>query len=215
MGSRGSATTSGKKTPLGQGQQFVPTPAPPAPTPRPEPPRPVQEETPQELKIPPTNGPAPSAPLQVRTWEQEHKGDKTETLVVYKNLGTRLFSVRGTNDEVKLTQGQFNLMKDRIVTHNHPSGKIPGFSAADYSLARNSGLKEMRAVDRNYTHVMTPRPGTNKGKIWESLVQQRYDEIRHEVFKKMPRGTHLHDAEFVIQSRVAAEFGFNYYRIKK
>lgn len=90
--------------------------------------------------------------------ENRIKHDRVETAVLLDKNGNTIFTEsQGYTDSVYFSPDQFNQMRGRILTHNHPSGST--FSGADIDLLVQSGMKEIRATSTNQTYRLQKLPG--------------------------------------------------------
>lgn len=125
---------------------------------------------------------------------------KFETAILYDTNGSILIDKRGKATSVSFDQDECKLMKDGILTHNHPRGwgfdkNTLGhignsFSPADLCLAVNRDLAEIRAVTPTYTFVMK-RPINGWGvsvevlkKEIEKMKKEIIEEFRSEIAKR-------------------------------
>lgn len=106
------------------------------------------------------------------------KNSKFETAVAFGKNGNIVIDKRGTTTRVAFKNEECAMMKDCVLTHNHPSGWSAkentigrigsSFSYADISLSINRDVAEIRAVTPTYTFSMK-RPtngwGVNVGKL--------------------------------------------------
>lgn len=79
-------------------------------------------------------------------------GHKSEYAILYDGRGNKLFKKHGGQHEVIYTDDEWALMKNGVLTHNHPLGAT--FSPDDICVLRESGLKEIRAVGRDGVFVL-------------------------------------------------------------
>lgn len=152
---------------------------------------------------------------------------KFETAVVFNNNGDIVIDKRGKATSVTFTANDVKLMKDSIITHNHPRGwnyeekdwgRIGNsFSKADLSLAIISDAAEIRAVTPNFTFSMK-RPSSGWGvrtKEFERVYNKINDSILIENMKAINLGivspeqanaVHFH----VLNRTLAQKFGWIY-----
>ena len=96
------------------------------------------------------------------------KNKRFETAVVFNDKGDIVIDKRGKATSVGFTPKEVEIMKDKIITHNHPIGwgykekdwrRIGNsFSKADLSLAITADVAEIRAVTPNYTFSLKRPP---------------------------------------------------------
>jgi len=150
-----------------------------------------------------------------------------ETGVVIDKNGKVLIDKRGMAFNVGFTQDESNLMKDAIMTHNHPRGwgyrenqlgRIGNsFSIDDLTLAITSNVAEIRAVTPNYTFVMR-RPKNGWGvsvkdfkSIYDKENKKLEDEFTRRIFKgtltiEQAKATHFH----VLTKRISKKYNWEY-----
>lgn len=78
--------------------------------------------------------------------------NQKEKAIIYDLEGNILLEKTGIDHEVEFTKDELKLMKDMIVTHNHPMGTT--FSPYDIYMAFENDLQELRAVGENGTFVL-------------------------------------------------------------
>lgn len=154
-----------------------------------------------------------------------------ETAVVFNSKGDILIDKRGAATSVSFTNEEFAMMKDGILTHNHPRGwAYPNrslgrignsFSKEDLQTAVSYDLSEIRAVTPNFTFVMK-RPESGWGITREkfSIVFNEEDrKLREEFGFRINNGTltptqanttHFH----VLSQRVGKRLGWIYTKAK-
>lgn len=116
-----------------------------------------------------------------------------ETAFVFNRNGEVILNKDGEKRKVEFTNYDVKLMKNAILTHNHPSGwsyqarsimRIGNsFSSSDINLAVISDLYEIRAVTPEYTFVLR-RPDTGWGVSINDL-HVAYEEIKDIVQKEL------------------------------
>jgi hypothetical protein len=119
------------------------------------------------------------------------KNKSFETLVIYDRNGRVLLDKRGKARSVELTDGEAALLKDAIMTHNHPTGwKYPersfghignSFSAADILLTIKFDAQECRVITPMMRFLMK-RPAGGWPELREVKIQ--YELINREVLKE-------------------------------
>lgn len=88
-----------------------------------------------------------NAQKQIHQHEAIISGNQYETAIVYDKDGNRIFTKKGTRNEVQFTNQELKQMKNGIITHNHPNNSC--FSEDDIKMLRKSGANEIRAVTRS------------------------------------------------------------------
>lgn len=141
----------------------------------------------------------------------------TEKAVLFDTNGI-VFEKEGEQSYVEFTEEEMVLMKDKILTHNHPKGTSLSFD--DVELAVKCDMKEMRACGKEYVYyVRRPENGWNVIE-WpeiENLAEQYNKETRREFWDLIDRGkltpqeasfSHWHK----VWTKVAKEVGLDYGR---
>lgn len=167
--------------------------------------------------------------VSLREEENSIRNNTYETGVVLDSDGKVLLKKKGDDGQVTFTGREISLMKDKILTHNHPSGNKDrysighAFSGDDYAASVECNLKELRAVTKGYTFSMK-RPKRGWGatpsevkqahtKIWTEHVKEAGRYVRN---YKGDRKTAMARADIVISHRVAKDmakkFGWVYTR---
>lgn len=154
-----------------------------------------------------------------------------ETGVVLDTDGSIIIDKRGKARSVSFTEDEVKLMKDKIMTHNHPIGwkAAPNsmghigssFSDNDLISAVWADVLEVRAVTPLYTFSMK-RPASGWGVSWKT-VQSTYkkleQEVRDELWKAVrtklitsEQASALHS--HLVNKRLAQKFGWEYSKAK-
>jgi hypothetical protein len=167
---------------------------------------------------------SPAAHKELAKLENKIRNNqKFETAFVVDAVGNVLLTKTGTGHSVHFYPPEFKLLKDTIMTHNHPGGS--SFSGEDISMAMGAKLREMRAVGMTWegkpvTYSMRPDAKGWKGVALHSTeVVQAYKKVGHE-FDLTHSMTKLGwNPERFIQERqhtvwetVAKQYGFTYTR---
>ena len=87
---------------------------------------------------------AEEARRELKADEQSLVGRTKETAIIYDENGKFIFTKRGKESSVEFTRKEVKKMKNRIVSHNHPSGA--SFSISDWLLFKAGNLQELRAI---------------------------------------------------------------------
>lgn len=115
-------------------------------------------------------------------------GHKSEYGILYDSTGNRIFKKHGGSHEILYEPEEVLLMKDGVLTHNHPGGAT--FSIDDIDMFRSVGLYEMRAVGRDGVYVIRkPQKWPEEinslqklekeySNIQATLQEEMYDEVR-------------------------------------
>ncbi len=131
--------------------------------------------------------------------------------------GKQVFFKDGEASRVSFTFEEAKLMRDGVLTHNHPGGR--SFSPADFRIFNNTKMKEIRAVSREWNYSLT----NNRGNINEArlnkimkdadkVVRTRFGRLvdNDEMTVEFANANHHHEVNLI----VAAKTGFTYKRSK-
>ena len=96
--------------------------------------------------------------------------DKTsgETVVVFTIKGSYMFSRSESTSRIVFTKQEADLMRNCIVTHNHPQDTPPGDS--DVRSACAGEWQEMRVVTRTRTYVAGPPASGWNLNFWNQTI---------------------------------------------
>lgn len=164
--------------------------------------------------------------------ENEIRMNKSyETGVLVDKKGKILIDKRGESFEVGFTKDETLLMKDCVLTHNHPRGwGFPenslgrvgnSFSIEDLTLAVAYDLAEIRAVTPNYTFSMK-KPDKGWGVDWKTMKRE-YDKLEKKLLKEnksriakktltVQQATHTH--YHILAQNIAKKYGWTYEKKK-
>lgn len=167
----------------------------------------------------------------IETENEIRMNKKFETAVVFDADGIIVLDKRGQQYQVGFTKEECALMKDCIITHNHPRGwgapensmmRIGNsFSPEDIYLAVNNDVEEMRAVTPNFTFTMK-RPNNGWGIDLEKLKKvvtvenkRLINEFRKRIWSATTTPTkasiiHYH----TLWKRIADKLGWSYSKEK-
>ncbi|MGL4519319.1 MAG: hypothetical protein ACRCUJ_06505 [Phocaeicola sp.] len=144
----------------------------------------TKEEKPRELTL---------NEKLVSTENEIRKNAKFETAVAFDAEGNVVIDKRGAATSVGFTREECALMKDCVLTHNHPLGWMAkegtlgrignSFSKEDVFLAISKNVAEIRAVTPTYTFVMK-RP-ENGWPIAIHDAEREYQRLNREIKKEM------------------------------
>lgn len=84
--------------------------------------------------------------------EKDIVEQKYESAIVYDSKGTILLKKDGIEHEVKFTRKELELMKDAVVTHNHPQNTT--FSPDDIYMLIHNNIQEIRATTSKGTFIL-------------------------------------------------------------
>ena len=112
-----------------------------------------------------------------------------ETAIAYSADGRKLVEVDGDQFSLTFEDSQVPLLKDSVLTHNHPDGwqfpeghprhKGNSFSESDIVLASMGDVAEVRAIAVGYRYSMTRPPGgwPDKSLIREIVKEEKRVDI--------------------------------------
>lgn len=140
-----------------------------------------------------------------------------ETAYIYDKNGNILLNKRGTKGEVSFTDDELKLMKDAIVTHNHPMGTT--FSPNDIYMAIEHNLQEVRATGTNGTYVIRRNENLHLMPLFDDFVTDYVSiiDIYKEIYmKKFPGKIDRLKRQQVVQAnamnKIAEKYGLLYWR---
>lgn len=167
----------------------------------------------------PKVAPDTSTPLKVAVVEAEDEIRKNtnETAIIFDGDGTTLLRKTGEPDNVQFTEDETKLMKNRVVTHNHPQGT--SFSVPDVLMAIDHDIGELRVVGEMFRYSVKASNG------WPSKIalNAALESIKPKVSKKVATMIHdgaitpqftLHEALHYTWVEIAATFALIYEREK-
>lgn len=160
--------------------------------------------------------------------EKEIRMNKSyETGIVINKEGKILVDKRGEAFQVKFSDSDCALMKNAIVTHNHPRGWGAGdkdldrignsFSKEDFKLAVYNDVAELRAVTPNYTFALKrPEKGWDVDvKDFVAAYDKENKKLKNEFMGRIKKGTltiaqasatHYH----ILAKRICKKYGWDY-----
>lgn len=144
--------------------------------------------------------------FQINTIENSIKNNEIETAVLFTSEGNYIAAAKGTNNQVNLADFE-GFTKNAILTHNHPQGT--SLSLEDIKYFMYNGLKELRAVTKEYTFSLTGKTVNAveefkaleakiptivkqlKKEIADSIINDTdcFEDINHETIKRLFEGT--------------------------
>lgn len=158
---------------------------------------------------------------------------KFETAILYDKEGNVLLDKRGKATSVSFSKEDCHLMKDGILTHNHPRGwryaenKLGhignSFSPADICTAVSTDLAEIRAVTPTYTFSMK-RPADGWG-VSADVIRDEIKKMEKDVIDQLKtyvvnnRGdSGVERARVVtyhrLSKKIASKYGWSYSKAK-
>lgn len=120
---------------------------------------------------------------------------KTEKAVILDADGNVIFEKSGSKTQVGFTTPEMTLMKDAIITHNHPGEEgHTVFSQADLRTAINVEAREMRAV--NQVSQVSFLPDKNGKLLVDSNAKKQFLNAYQLINTKMNAAIDAHNAEY-------------------
>lgn len=167
----------------------------------------------------------------VETENEIRMNKKFETAVVFDTDGNIVVDKRGQEYQVRFTKEECALMKDSIITHNHPRGWAApensmarignSFSSDDIYLAVGNDAAEMRAVTPNFTFSMKrPDDGWNitieeLAKIVKAENQKLTNEFQRRIWSDTTTPAKANIMHYhTLWKRIAAKLGWSYSKEK-
>jgi hypothetical protein len=167
----------------------------------------------------------------VRAQEDAIRHDAVESAYAFDQQGNLILAKTGTEDEVAFTAGELALLKDAVVTHNHPpelalppddlTAQGHSFSLDDLQLAARAQVAEIRVVTSTWRYsIKRPVAGWDTHYFRASIEPafNRHDlEVEREFMQALQHGrmtfAEAADQYFhEVWRRVAAELGLQYRR---
>lgn len=167
-----------------------------------------------------TQGGAPIPPLPdavqraLALVEPSLRNGTLERLVAYDLQGNEVLRLDGTADEVMIPRAAYGMLRNSVVTHNHPGGR--SFSEEDIMTAVELDLIELRAVSREFTYRLR-RPGRGWGARAMDELQDAYDAASRTVDHLVATGRATQEvagqlAHHELAKQFAARVGAQYRR---
>ena len=178
-------------------------------------------------------------PKQIATLaklESKNATRKTEQLNVVDENGKVVFSKNGTKTRVKLYPWEAAQLRDKVVTHNHPTDKLLGSGLAarvgvpingtDLASAIRNNAKEIRASAQGYVYSIK-RPKSGWGNVKAEDVERDFNAAWNQAFtwaRGYVRGGKTYEEQLNRQGRynvgvqsgimrkLAKKYGLNYTR---
>jgi hypothetical protein len=120
--------------------------------------------------------------------ENEIRNQDYETAILYDKNGKQVIRKDGGKSQVGFTGKEVEMMKDGVLTHNHPGSM--SFSYADIEMLRYGELKEIRAVGTDYSYSFKT---SDLIKRWgEGDIKLRYRVSVQKAQKMLKSGTARH-----------------------
>jgi len=113
-----------------------------------------------------------------------------EKCFVFDSSGKTVFQKEGKESSIFLTKEEAEKLRNRVFTHNHPGGA--SFSWADIDTLWKTGLKEIRAVTKEFLYrmkILEPGEGLQKAeKMWWDLFRKAREERGKEIQRLIDDG---------------------------
>ncbi len=171
----------------------------------------VKDAIPDIIK---TGGWSEKAIEKRRLDEASIAGHKSEYGILYDAFGNKLFKKHGGKGEIIYTDEEAGLMKDGILTHNHPHGTT--FSLDDIDMLGRTGLSELRAVGRDGIYVIRqPKAWPNEIETFDKLEKEYLDiklSLQEGMYEEVRSGRINTDEDYSIeyQERILEKFSSKY-----
>lgn len=155
--------------------------------------------------------------------------------------GQQLLYKDGAVSEVRFTDAEGAMMKDGVLTHNHPDGwsypqsnprsRGNSFSSDDLSLAVKADLAEIRAVSLGYRHSFArPVKGWGDPDKIDSIIEEAETTVRQtfqqyiysaknkfeqDLFLATAEALHWHEVTKIVADKIGAKYSREEYREQK
>jgi hypothetical protein len=148
-----------------------------------------------------------------------------EEAALFDADGNLLFRKSGGDTSVSYTRDEVGQFNGAVLTHNHPGGG--SFSPSDVETALMHGLREIRAVDTNYTYVLRNNlsgPDMMRtmqvSKAAHEHIQRNIGDWREKVVTGSVSTKHAnqefwHDTWATLQANMGGQSPFTYERIAR
>ena len=154
--------------------------------------------------------------IKVRKGETNLTKHQYESAIVYDQKGNVILKKDGSQHEVEFTEKELHLMKDAVVTHNHP--KDTTFSPDDIYMLINNNIQEVRATTSKGTFVLRRNENIHLMPPKEEFVKEHYSlyiKYRDVYMNKHPKWENdVGRMDRVVQNNVmnylARKYGFDY-----
>ena len=102
-----------------------------------------------------------------------------EIASVYDIRGNLIFEKKGSETKVEFTKREVKLMRNRVVSHNHPNGT--SFSAADIYLLKKSMASEIRVVTKEGVQYLKQPLKWKKEISSKKKIEEKLNKISIEI----------------------------------
>lgn len=153
---------------------------------------------------------------KIRRDETIISGNNYETALVYDENGKRVLTRKGVQNEVKFKNKDLPLLKNSIITHNHPGGSC--FSSQDIRMLMDSGANEIRATTRGKCYsIKAPEKWSENVKSYDiDKMQSKYEIELADKYRDIAaqQGEHyykyLQNVEEEAIQKIAEDMGFEF-----
>ncbi len=155
----------------------------------------------------------------VRAQEDVIRHNPLESAYAFDRQGILVLSKRGAKSEIGFTAAELLLLKDMVLTHNHPADV--SLSPSDVELATAADIAEIRVVTPQWRHSLRRPPRGWDTVYFESVLKPAYDRHADAVRVSFVRAIRSYsmtraaaEAEFhhTVWMQVARELGLQYTR---
>ncbi|GAB2558270.1 hypothetical protein JOD18_004033 [Gracilibacillus alcaliphilus] len=106
-------------------------------------------------------------PEAVQFYEDNIRYEQVENAFIIQSDG-EVYHKKGVAANVNFTDDELKQMKDAVVTHNHPIEETQwSFSKEDFQLFVETGMRELRATDEQFTYSLSGKSNTPVSKLVE------------------------------------------------
>lgn len=155
--------------------------------------------------------------IKVISKENRIVSKEYETAYVYDQKGNVLLKKKGMAAEVEFTEDELKLMKNAIITHNHPMGTT--LSPTDIYMAMECGLQEVRATGIKGTYVLRRNENLHLMPTYEEFLEDYNNVLKgysKAYFKKFGHKISEQHYQQLIQANgmqdMAQKYGLSYWR---
>lgn len=158
--------------------------------------------------------------MKVAKGENDITKNDFESAIVFDSHGNVLLKKTGEKHAVGFDEDELKLMKNAVVTHNHPSGVT--FSPDDIYMAIEYDMQELRATTKDQgTYILRRNENLHLMPSYDTFVKEYKDlkkRYKIEYKRKFPDNEDRIHRERVIQAnainRLANKYGLLYWREK-
>lgn len=158
--------------------------------------------------------------MRVENGEAQLSNMSYEKAYVYDLEGNVILEKTGITNEVEFTEEELKLMKNAIVTHNHPMGTP--LSPDDIYMAIEHDLQEVRATGDRGTFVLRRNENLHVMPNQEQFIKE-YKEVLHKCHKaymkkfghKISENHHQQIIQMNGMAEMAKRYGLLYWREKR